>query len=107
MQKKDQLLAYLKEACPGLPFATSGRELESALAIPSSDLRKLVNTLRKEGKLVGSSRAGYFYITTFGEAQCTLRHLEGMIRGLEAASLGLLRGLNQLPLADLGGDGNR
>ena len=107
MKREEKMLAHLKEVCLGLSLAVSGRELEQALKIRDSDLRKMVNRMRKNGELIGSCQEGYFYIETFGEAQITLRHLEQMIRGLEATKQGLLRGMNDLPLKKTGGESHR
>ena len=43
----------------------------------------------KNGKPIGSSKNGYFYAVTAGEIYFTIRQLETMKRGLEAAIHGL------------------
>ena len=91
MRKEEQLLAYLKGACPG----------------SESRLHEMVNHLRQEGYPIGSGRDGYFYIRTFGEARETEEHLARMIRGLEAARQGLLRGMEEKLLSDVGGGCHR
>ena len=79
--KQEELLAYLKGACNGRQHTVRGAELEKALNLNGTDLRKLVNRLRRDGVPVGSSRSGYFYARTAGEVYGTIRQL----RGLEAA----------------------
>ena len=90
MRKEEQLLAYLKGACPGRQHAAPGRRLRDILGVSESRLHEMVNHLRQEGYPIGSGRDGYFYIRTFGEARETEEHLARMIRGLEAARQGLL-----------------
>ena len=89
MRKEEQLLAYLKGACPGRQHAAPGRRLRDILGVSESRLHEMVNHLRQEGYPIGSGRDGYFYIRTFGEARETEEHLARMIRGLEAARQGL------------------
>ena len=107
MRKEEQLLAYLKNACPGRQHAVRGRKLGDILGVSESRLHEMVNHLRQEGHPIGSSREGYFYIRTFGEARQTEEHLSRMIRGLEAARQGMLRGMEERLLAEAGGDGHR
>ena len=54
-----------------------------------SDVRKLVNKLRRRGVPIASSRDGYFYAKSAGEIYGTIRQLHGMVKGLEAAIAGL------------------
>ena len=86
-----QLLAYLKGACPGRSYRVSSMELEQAMGISGTDLRKFVNRLRRKGVPIASDRNGYFYAQTAGEVYTTIRQLQKMSSGLEAA----IRGLEQ------------
>lgn len=74
MRKEEQLLAYLKGACPGRQHAAPGRRLRDILGVSESRLHEMVNHLRQEGYPIGSGRDGYFYIRTFGEARCHGTH---------------------------------
>lgn len=87
--KQEQLLAYLKGACAGRRLTVPGAELEQVLHLSGTDLRKLVNRMRRNGVPIGSSREGYFYARTAGEVYATIRQLQAMVRGLEAAIGGL------------------
>lgn len=87
--REEKLLAYLKGACPGRQYRVSGAELERVLGISGTDLRKLVNRLRRKGHPIGSDRNGYFYAVTAGEIYSTIRQLRSMTAGLEAAICGL------------------
>ena len=104
--REEKLRAYLKGACAGRKYRVSGAELEQVLGINGTDLRKLVNRLRRKGIPVGSDRGGYFYAQAFhklvvaggyfyavtaGEVYATIRQLKAMSSGLEAA----IRGLEQ------------
>ncbi len=93
--QKEQLLAYLKGACTGRRYTVKSAELEQVLHLSGTDLRKLVNRLRRDGVPIGSSRNGYFYARTAGEVYATIRQLQTMVRGLEAAIRGLEVALEQ------------
>lgn len=93
--RQEQLLAYLKGACRGRRLTVPGAELERVLHLSGTDLRKLVNRLRRDGVPIGSSRDGYFYAGTAGEVYATIRQLQAMVRGLEAAIRGLESALEQ------------
>ena len=87
--REEKLLSYLKGACAGRQYRVSGAELERVLCISGTDLRKLVNRLRRKGYPIGSDRNGYFYAVTASEIYSTIRQLQSMVAGLEAAIRGL------------------
>ena len=62
--REEKLLNYLKGACTGRKYRASSAELEAVLGISGTDLRKLVNRMRRKGIPIGSDRWGYFYATT-------------------------------------------
>ena len=93
--REEKLRAYLKGACAGRKYRVSGAELEQVLGINGTDLRKLVNRLRRKGIPVGSDRSGYFYAVTAGEVYATIRQLKAMSSGLEAAIYGLEQALER------------
>ena len=98
MNREEQLLAYLKGACPGRAYRVSGAELERALHLSGADLRKHVSRLRRRGVPIASDRNGYFYAQTAGEVYATIRLLRTMVRGLEAVIQGLERSLDNFPV---------
>ncbi len=87
--REEKLLAYLKGACAGRRYRVCGGELERVLGISGTDLRKLVNRLRRRGVPIASDRNGYFYALTAGEVYSTIRSLKKMRAGLDAAIRGL------------------
>ena len=89
-----QLLDYLKGACLGRAYRVGSAELERALGVSSTDLRKIVNRLRRRGIHIASDRSGYFYAQTAGEVYTTIRQLRKMANGLEAAIRGLEQSLD-------------
>ena len=93
--REEKLLNYLKGACTGRKYRASGAELEAALGISGTDLRKLVNQLRRKTHPIASDRSGYFYATTAGEVYDTIRQLKRMAAGLEAAINGLERSMDR------------
>ena len=102
--REEQFLSYLKGACPGRKYRVSGAELERALSLSPTDLRRLVNRLRREGVPIASDRHGYFYAVTAGEVYTTIRQLKQMVAGLEKASAGLETSLDKFGETDGGGD---
>ena len=84
-----QLLDYLKGACLGRAYRVGSAELERALGVSSTDLRKIVNRLRRRGIPIASDRNGYFYAQTAGDVYTTIRLLPKMSNGLDAAIQGL------------------
>ena len=68
--RDEQLLAYLKGSCSGRKNRVGGTELEQTLHVSGTDLRKLVNQLRRKTHPIASDRSGYFYATTAGEEMC-------------------------------------
>ena len=46
--REEQLIAYLKGACTGRQYTVKSVELEQVLGISGTDLRKLVNRLRRK-----------------------------------------------------------
>ena len=83
----------------------SGVELERALNLSGTELRKLVNRLRRMGVPIASDRQGYFYAATAGEVYTTIRQLRQMAAGLEKAIAGLESSLENFGEANgSGGD---
>ena len=112
--RETQLTACLKEAFKGRRRAIKSAELERSLHISGTDLRKVINQLRRKSIPICSSQDGYFYAKTAGDIVRTIRKLERMIQGLQAAVDGLTAALDQfeappgLPSAarQNGGDGS-
>ena len=86
---------YLKGSCSGRKNRVGGTELERTLHVSGTDLRKLVNQLRRKTHPIASDRNGYFYATTAGEVYDTIRQLKRMAAGLEAAINGLERSMDR------------
>lgn len=103
--REGRLLSYLKGACPGRKHRVSGAELERALDISGTDLRKLVNRLRRRGVPIASDRQGYFYAATAGEVYTTILQLQQMVFGLEEAIAGLEASLEAFGEASASGGG--
>lgn len=87
--RQDELKNHLQAHYAGKSKAIKSAELESRLHMSGNDLRKLVNRLRKKGVPIASGREGYYYAATAGEVYTTIRQLQDMERGLQAAIRGL------------------
>jgi biotin operon repressor len=92
--REEKLVVYLKNYCYGREKAVRSAELERILDISGTDLRKLINRLRRKGVPIGSCPEGYYYARTAGEVYSTIRQLRGMVNGLEAAIHGLEQSLD-------------
>ena len=87
--KDEVLLQYLKRACAGKNHLRSGRSLQSALHLSENELRKRIHRLRCRGAPVAATCQGYFYAETAGEVYATIRQMEKMRAGIDAAIRGL------------------
>lgn len=101
--REEKILAYLKAACVGKRRVIRSTDLEHVLNISGTDLRKHVNSLRRKGIPIASSREGYFYAATAGEIYATIRQLQIMERGLQAAIRGLESALDHFSADNTGG----
>ena len=91
--REEKLMDYLRLACQGHKNAAGSGELERTLGCSVNELRKQVNRLRRKSIPIGSSQDGYFYALTAGEIYSTIRQLQKMTAGLEAAIHGLEKAL--------------
>ena len=80
--RKDYLKNYLKAACKGRAHRKISQELEHTLGLIGTQLRELVNRLRKERIPIASDSYGYFYASTAGEVYETIRFLQRIDAGL-------------------------
>lgn len=93
--QKGELHTYLKASCSGKQNAISSTRLEQTLHVSGNELRKQVNRLRRDGVPIASSDAGYYYAATASELYATIRSLQKMSDGLNAAIRGLERAMQQ------------
>lgn len=92
---KEKVYGYLCAYCIGKKRVTSSQTLETVLDMSGNELRKQINTLRREAVPIASSSAGYFYAENAAELYATIRSLEKMRRGLDAAIAGLEQALEK------------
>ena len=90
---KETVARHLENGCMGQKNVVSSRELERVLGISGNELRRKVNRLRQEAVPIAADRRGYYYAETAAEVYATIRGLEKMRRGLDAAISGLERAL--------------
>ena len=93
--REEKLIAYLKGAFKGRRRTIKSAELECAMEMSGTDLRKLVNKLRRKSVPICSGADGYFYAKTAGDILRTIRKLKVMIKGLQAAVDGLEAALDK------------
>lgn len=91
---KEKVRGYLESLCKGKKKLISSSDLESATGLSGNEVRKQINRLRREGIPIASNRYGYFYAETAAEVYATIRNLEKMRRGLDAAIRGLEEALD-------------
>lgn len=87
--QEEMLVQYLKRVCAGKKHSTQSRSVEQALHLSGNELRKKIHRLRCKGVPIASNRDGYYYALTAGEIYDTIRQLEKMRTGINAAIRGL------------------
>lgn len=102
----EELMHHLKTCCFGKSKYTSGKNLICKFGIRESDLRKRVNRLRRKAVPIASSREGYFYAANASELYSTIRQLNEMRAGLDAAISGLEQAMEKFSEAE-GGEPHR
>ena len=85
------LCEYLKKYRRGQERAAASKELEAAVHVKGTELRRTVNRLRGDGWPIGSDATGYFYAARQSEIQATVAQLTGRISKIAAATKGLLK----------------
>ena len=90
---KETVALYLENGFKGRRNVISSRELERVLGISGNELRRKINRLRQEAVPIAADRRGYYYAETAAEVYATIRSLEKMRSGLDAAISGLERAL--------------
>lgn len=96
--REERLLAYLQGACLGRAYRVSGKELGRVMGLSGTDLRKIVNRLRRRGVPIASDQNGYFYAQTSGEVYSTIRYLVKIRTGLDAVIRGLEGSMDEFRL---------
>lgn len=92
---KTALCRHLEQAHKGEKEVVSSRQLENFFHLKGSELRRLVNILRCEGKPICSNAMGYFYAATQQELQETISQLTSRIQMISRARDRLLKSLER------------
>ena len=92
---KEKVCGYLCAYCIGRKRVASSQTLEKTLNMSGNELRKQINALRREAVPIASNSAGYFYAENAADLYTTIRSLEKMRRGLDAAIAGLEQALEK------------
>ena len=92
---KTALCRHLEQAHKGEKEVVSSRQLENFFHLKGSELRRLVNILRCEGKPICSNAMGYFYAATQQELQETISQLTSRIQMIAKARDGLMKYLDE------------
>ena len=91
---KETVALYLENGFKGRRNVISSRELERVLGISGNELRRRVNRLRQDTVPIAADQRGYF-AETAAEVYDTIRGLQKMRSGLDAAISGLERALEK------------
>ena len=92
--QRETIARYLEEGYKGRKNAISSCALEKALGLSGNELRMKINRLRCGSIPISACRCGYFYAETAADVYDTIRSLEKMRDGLNAAIAGLVRSLD-------------
>lgn len=82
----ETIARYLEIGCKGRANVISSRELERALSISGNELRRRINRLRRDTVPIAADQRGYYYAETAAEVYDTIRSMQKMRGGLDAAS---------------------
>ena len=96
----DVLLQYLKTACAGKKSLRSGKSLQNTFRISGNELRRRIHRLRCWGLPIAANRDGYYYAETAGELYTTIRQLEKLRSGVEAAIRGLEAAMDKFGVSE-------
>lgn len=92
---KEKVYGYLSAYCIGRKRAASSQALEKVLDMSGNELRKQINALRREAIPIASNSEGYFYAENAADIYVTIRSLQKMRGGLDAAIEGLEKALEK------------
>ena len=90
---KETVALYLENGFKGRRNVISSRELERVLGISGNELRRRVNLLRRDTVPIAADQRGF--AETAAEVYDTIRGLQKMRSGLDAAISGLERALEK------------
>ena len=91
---KETFALYLENGFKGHRNVISSRELER-VGISRNELRRRVNRLRQDTVPIAADQRGYYFAETAAEVYDTIRGLQKMRSGLNAAISGLERALEK------------
>lgn len=91
----ETIARYLEIGCKGRANVVSSRELERTLGISGNELRRRINRLRRDTVPIAADQRGYYYAETAAEVYDTIRSLQKMRCGLDAAISGLEHALEK------------
>ena len=91
---KETVALYLENGFKGRRNVISSRELERVLGISGNERRR-INLLRRDTVPIAADQRGYYFAETAAEVYDTIRGLQKMRSGLDAAISGLERALEK------------
>lgn len=98
--KDSELLDFFKQSCNGKKNIKKSSQIEHTLHVSKAELRRRINRMRRKGIPIASSQDGYYYAETAGEVYATIRQLQAMVSGLNAAIRGLEHALEAFACDD-------
>lgn len=87
---EDSFCEYLERYHKGSANPVSSKTLEAVFHLKGTEIRKLVNSLRCQGKLICSDYYGYYYAANQQELNATVAQLSSRINQITKARDGLL-----------------
>lgn len=93
--QRETIARYLEEGYQGRKNAISSCALEKVLGLSGNELRKKINRLRCDSIPISADQRGYYFAETAAEVYDTIRGLQKMRSGLDAAISGLERALEK------------
>jgi len=93
--KQAALHGYLREHHTGIEKAVPSYRLEAAFSMKGSEIRRYVNSLRRDGVPICSGENGYFYASTYEELEATVRQLDSRIEKIAKARDGIVESVRR------------
>lgn len=93
---EDAFCEYLKRYHKGSANPVSSKTLEAVFHLKGTEIRKLVNSLRCQGKPICSDYYGYYYAANQRELDATVAQLSSRINQITKARDGLLNQSNPI-----------
>lgn len=75
--------------------STPSRVLEEHLGLKGTEVRSMINSMRREGAPIGSDSRGYYICKDYDQFEQTINNLESRARAIQSAADGMRTSWNR------------